>query len=244
MGNAERAGGQQEKTTESMIYAMRDLSATDLRLMIGSARMIVEIGCNDGTDSVQLARQFPEAQIHCFECEPRAIEKFERNVHEPNVTLHKVALTDVAGEQTFYQSGGYQNWDKSGSLRKPTFHLVRSPEITFDTTIVVPTATLDSFGLSPDLIWEDTQGNSHNVFAGGTRTLEKTRWLKTECHMPTPLYEGAWSQDQVIEFFKGWTCVMRAADDLLLRNDNFPREGLSQPDEREALPSGISGSAA
>src|SRR5262245_56296770 len=35
--------------------------------------LILEIGCNDGTDTAELLSTFPRGQIHCFECDPRPI---------------------------------------------------------------------------------------------------------------------------------------------------------------------------
>lgn len=202
-----------------MLVRSQDISIRELRNWVGLAKCVLEIGANDGEHTIQLARSFPEAQIHCFECEPRAIAKFEASVHEMNVTLHKVAICEAAGERTFHQCGGPDNYDKSGSLRRPTGHLAYSPGVTFEKTIVVPTATLDSFGFKPDLIWCDTQGNEKFVFEAGRETLRHTRFVKAECHQWV-LYDGAWTEDQMLAFFEGWTCLGGYGDDLLLRNDN------------------------
>lgn len=203
----------------------RDITLRELRDLVGDARVIMEVGANDGTDSVALARLFPNAMIYCFEVDPRAISKFQKRVTDPRIRLFEIALDDQIGRRTFYQSDGRgreENWDKSGSLRRPTGHLIRSPEITFDQSITVSTTTLDDWAaaLSPDLIWCDTQGNERAVFSAGVETLKRTRWVKAECHEQV-LYDGAWTEAEMLEFFDGWTCLGRWADDLLFRNDSL-----------------------
>ena len=50
----------------------------DIAALIGETEpTILEIGCNDGTDTLKFLRVLPQASIYCFEPDPRAIEKFK-----------------------------------------------------------------------------------------------------------------------------------------------------------------------
>src|ERR1700734_4400073 len=40
--------------------------------------VILEIGCNDGTDTLALLRVMPQASFHCFEPDARAIARFKK----------------------------------------------------------------------------------------------------------------------------------------------------------------------
>lgn len=194
--------------------------------------IILEIGSHDGTDSLRFLQTFPECRLHCFECEPRAIAKWKARVGDKRATLHEVAMSDQIGTMEFHQSGGsprpgVTDWDHSGSLAKPTGHLTHSPWCTFDKKITVPVTTLDvwektyNFGYV-DFIWIDVQSMEGRVFSAAKQTLQKTRFVKAECH-PRQMYEGQWTPEQMIAFFRGWTCLGRYADDLLFQNDGLAK---------------------
>src|ERR1700676_4003626 len=40
---------------------------------------ILEIGCNDGNDTMAFLRAMPQAKIFCFEPDPRAIARFRKH---------------------------------------------------------------------------------------------------------------------------------------------------------------------
>lgn len=206
----------------------------ELRKLLGfEPRTILEIGCNDGRDTAEFAQEYPQAQIYCFEPDPRPIAQFKDSpiYLNPNVHLYEVAISDVSGETDFHMSGGTtrgahkQDWDLSGSINRPTGHLTLSPWCKFDRVCRVTTIPLDHWAelsLSPetvvDFIWCDVQGAEHQLIAGGKRTLgERTRYIYTEFY-EQEMYAGAPNLFQILErlpmfqpvaFFEGYNVLLR-----------------------------------
>lgn len=194
---------------------MKELDAAGIREFVQTeSPTILEIGCNDGTDTLKFLEAMPGARIYCFEPDPRAVKRFLETVDDERVELTIGALSNTCGTATFYSSSGtppeksrnapnashycaLPEWDLSGSLAKPTGHLSYSPWVTFpeDKQIEVAVETLDNWLLSHeeittiDFIWMDVQGFEDYVIEGATEALEKTRYLYTE-YSDKELYEG------------------------------------------------------
>ena len=212
-----------------MISRSADITHGELRNIVRAANpVILEIGANDGEDTLRLL-DYPAESVACFECDPRAAAGWRARVDDPRATLYEVALDEKPGVAVFHQSGGsprdgVTDWDKSGSLCRPTGHLAYSPWCTFDNEIKVPTATLDGWARDHlptgqiDLCWIDVQGAEMRVFRGGAETLARTRVVKVECHR-TQMYEGAPSEAEMLAFFAGWRCLGRFADDMVFARD-------------------------
>lgn len=155
---------------------------------------ILEIGANDGADTNRMLDLFPNAQIACFECDPRAIGRFKLAVRSPRATLHEIALREYTGRCDFHPSGGnppgwnnYGDWDKSGSVLEPDQHSQYHAWLKFHPPIRVPCTTLDEWATARkpgtiDLAWVDVQGAEHLVLAGARETLPKVRYWYAECH--------------------------------------------------------------
>lgn len=164
---------------------------------------ILEIGCNDGTDTNKFLELLPKAILCCFEPDPRAIARFKETVCSDRVTLVECALSNVDGFATFFGSSGQppekskgpkashycflDEWDLSGSLCKPTGHLNYSPWVTFptDRQYTVETVRLDTWigppdGVKIDFIWADVQGAEALLIQGGLETLARTKFFYTE----------------------------------------------------------------
>lgn len=105
---------------------------------------------------------------------------------------------------------------QSSSLLSPKAHLAHYPHIQFYKNIEVQIRTLDSFGLSCDMLVLDTQGYELEVLMGAIKTLEGVKYLYTEfaeeeifegnAYLPEILsiakdfkVEGKWIEDG-----KGW----------------------------------------
>jgi 2-O-methyltransferase len=195
--------------------------------------IILEIGCNDSTNTLWFLEIFDRPQIFCFEPEPRAIKKFNQKIGDrPNVSLFEIAIGAEDGEITFYQSDGENpqkhlqetdGWDKSGSIRKPKDHLQVHPWVTFDRQIQVPMMSLDSWYAqsqidgSIDFIWMDTQGAEADVIDGGITTLAKTRFIYTE-YNSRELYENQLNLDRILAKLPDFEVVRKYPDDVLLKN--------------------------
>lgn len=198
--------------------------------------VIIEIGCNDGYNTLFFFKIFKNPKIYCFEPDPRAIERFKVNIgHNPDIELFEIALSNQNGEIEFFQSDGYLNeechkrmphgWDLSGSIKSPKEHVKIHPWITFNKKILVKSNTLDDWANKNyngiiDLIWMDVQGAEINVFNGGSETLKKTRFIFTE-YSNRELYKGQSSLMKLMKFLKEFRIVKRFSSDVLLSNNKI-----------------------
>lgn len=101
---------------------------------------ILEIGSNDGSDTLALLRAMPQATIYCFEPDARAVARFKGlfGSNLDKVTLFEVAVSHRSGKINFYPSDGGdrpEGWDLSGSIRRPKNHLKAYPRIKFENTV-------------------------------------------------------------------------------------------------------------
>jgi FkbM family methyltransferase len=192
--------------------------------------LILEIGCNDGTDTLEFLDVFPDCTIHCFECDPRPIAKFRARVRDSRCTLHEVALADADSTAVLHMSGGTRtgadraDWDMSSSLLPPKEHLVRYPWVTFERECLVRTMRLDTWaeGLgsrSVDFIWMDVQGAEHLVIKGGQQTLrDRTRWLYFE-YYNREMYTGQNSLAENLELLPGYRLIATYGRNALAVNE-------------------------
>jgi len=192
---------------------------------------ILEIGCNDGSNTLWFLEIFDSPKIFCFEPDPRAASRFKRKIgNRPEVSFYECAISNKDGKETFYMSSGQENemmpegWDYSGSIRKPKNHLVVHPWCKFEKNIVVKTKTLDTWCREReidriDFIWMDVQGAEIDVIRGGRNALRNTRYLYTE-YNNKELYEGQLSLKQLLKELAEFEVVVRYPDDILLRNKN------------------------
>jgi 2-O-methyltransferase len=189
---------------------------------------ILEIGCNDGTDTQAFLRVMPQAQIYCFEPDPRAIRRFKKRMesHLDKVRLFEVAVSNQTGQIDFYQSTGgdltERDWDLSGSIRRPKYHLIDYPWVKFEKMITVSSCRLDDWcaenGVKQiDFIWMDIQGAEGDVIAGAPKILAETRFLHIE-YGNNESYEGQLSYKKLLARLPSFEVVTRYPEDVLLRN--------------------------
>jgi FkbM family methyltransferase len=195
--------------------------------------VILDIGCNDGSDTLWLLRLFKEGRVFSFEPDPRARKRFLEKVTDPRARLFPVAISRENGEAEFHVSDGSHpdenvgvqcqgGWDLSGSLRKPKEHVEVHPWVVFKEPITVETKRLDSWaeenGIGEiDLIWADVQGAEGDLIAGGKRTLEQTRYIYTE-YNDHELYEGQMNLQGLLRLLPGFKLLHDYGNDVLLKN--------------------------
>jgi FkbM family methyltransferase len=210
---------------------------------------ILEIGCNDGTDTLAFLRVMPEAKIYCFEPDPRAVKRFKQRMgsYLDKVKLFEVAISDQTGQIDFHQSCGDDlphgldlpdgldlpgGWDFSGSIRRPKHHLIEHPWVKFEKTITVSTCRLDDWSAENgvkqvDFIWMDVQGAEGDVIAGASKILKHTRFLYSE-YSNTETYEGQLSLKALLAQLPSFVVIARYPEDVLLRNKKFRMAGASR----------------
>lgn len=212
------------------------LTAEEIRDLVGTAPLMLEIGSHDGSDTVKFLGAMPAARIVCFEPDPRPVVEFTRRLeHDSRVKLFCEAVAESDGETAFYASTGevgeHEDWDFSGSLQRATGHLLHSPEIKFKDPVTIQCMRLDTwltdFNVGawsitgPDFIWADVQGGQRRLIAGGRTTLALTRYLYLECHHE-PLYENEPTQDELIAMLPGFEpLAIYELDNILFRNRHW-----------------------
>jgi len=208
---------------------MSDINATELKPLFKVAakryrsRCTLEIGANSGEDTGFLMSFDRFSDIHCFECEPRAIAKWKKNVRNKRAKLHEVALSNQSGQATFHPSGGnpggaaarHGDWDMSGSLLPFDRHQENAPWMQLREPYTVQTVTLDEWAaanLPPNMViqfaWVDVQGAEAMVLEGAQETLKRICYWYCECD-PRPNYHRQATFDNLNEMLAtaGFTYV-------------------------------------
>ena len=79
----------------------------ELKKYLPKDPVIIDCGAHVGSDSVELSRIFPHAQIHSFEPVPHLYQKLKWNTRKrPNITCYPYALSNSNGVATMYVSSG------------------------------------------------------------------------------------------------------------------------------------------
>jgi FkbM family methyltransferase len=83
--------------------------------------VIFDIGAHNFSDSINFKRNFPNAIVYAFEADNVNVEKYGKNAEDFGVKVINLAMSDVNGEATFYNSETLDGneWTCSGSLMKP-----------------------------------------------------------------------------------------------------------------------------
>lgn len=224
-----------------MQHIPRDMTAEEIRALVGDAPLMLEVGSHEGSHTRLFLAAMPGIRLFCFEPYPPPIARFNDLIGvDERVTLIEKAVADSDERLPFYAStgpaGDRADWDFSGSLREPTGHYQRSPEIGFKDPELVPCCRLDtwlaeepwirtaqwpSHPVTIDFIWADVQGGQRGLIAGGHRALSITRYLYIECHSE-PLYDGEPTHDELIDELNGTVSfeplAVYANDNILFRN--------------------------
>jgi FkbM family methyltransferase len=197
--------------------------------------VIVEIGCNDGSHTLEFLGAFPNGKIICFEPDERAAKRFKKKVNDPRVVFFSCAIGSVDGTARFFASGGNplatpdprfpEDWDLSGSIHPPLLHLQTTPRVTFANQVEVTIQRLDSMiqelGLEKvDLIWADVQGAEADLIWGGRQTLRNTHYFYTE-YSDQELYAGQVNLNQLRTLLPDFRLIHKLRYDVLFRNKNF-----------------------
>lgn len=221
-------------------------SAAEARKLIDSDRaVILECGSNDGADTQAFLDAFPspDTLILCFECDRRAIERWQARIHDPRAILYPAAVGEIDGFVPFHPSAGsppgpqwigYGEWDKSGSLLPPDKHSEYDPWLRFNDTVRVPCYRLDTVlpndhevfarihdAGGVDVIWSDLQGFDAAMLRGAQAIVSATKYVYAEIHH-RKLYKGQSKFHEVQEALPGF-CLkwMYAGDNFLFRRCNW-----------------------
>ncbi len=165
-----------------------------LEKFIPQNAIMIDAGAHIGADSVELARMFPTAKVHCFEPVPEIYSFLKHNTRRySNIRCFDIALSSETGITRMYVSSGGS--DASSSLQKPAEHLADHADVSFEKEIEVQTLTLDEWAARNnidhvDFLWLDMQGHELEVLKASSKILPTVKAIHTEVSLKKT-YENA-----------------------------------------------------
>lgn len=188
--------------------------------------VILEAGSFDGTDTVAMARVWPESTIYAFEPEPTSFAKLAKGAEQlKNVRCYPLALGDRTGTVDFHLSqDSNSNRTGSGSLLQPTKHIELSEPGTFGKTLTVPIVTLDGWGSEQkisavDLLWLDMQGYELRMLQASSTMLKTVKAIYLEVS-----FVGLYDQQPNYKEVKTW--LESQGFELVARDFEIPARNL------------------
>ncbi len=144
---------------------------------------IFYIGAAGLNEVIQLRKYFPKTTIHAFEPSNHWISRYPifDIALDHNINYHQAAVSDIAGEVSFYpcEKYGEQTWPVSSSIFKPTDSL---DFLSFSEPITVQSIRLDTFceqhDVYPDFIHVDAQGAEYSIFSAMGSHRPKFIWTE------------------------------------------------------------------
>ena len=211
-------------------HSRREISKKEIKSLLQKGNpLILEIGANDGNDTLEFLQTFKNLKIYCFEPDPRAIKKFKLKINDKRCSLSEIAVSNKEGEIEFYMSGGQNpektinDWDASSSIKKPFKHLKMCPWIKFEKKIVIKSKKLDDWVKEKkikniDFIWADVQGAEKELIEGGLKTLnEKTKYFYTE-FSNEEMYENQINLSEILKLLPRFKIIKIYENNVLLKN--------------------------
>ena len=190
--------------------------------------IILDIGANNGKDTVFFLKNFSNSLVYSFEPDERALKDFikrakkHKKFYERN-KLFTYAISDKDSFSSFYMTKS----SGSSSLREPLLLFDDSQEI--EKIIRVKTKKLDTWCEENkikeiDCIWSDIQGGEDMMIRGGMKSLEKTKFLVLEC-ISVEAYRGLWSKQKILKLLSNFKIIRDFKgpyqSDLFLKNINY-----------------------
>jgi FkbM family methyltransferase len=194
------------------------------------APIVVNLGAYHGEDHADfmLAAEQGSRLTHIMvEPDPANCAFIRANLPlSDTVKLVEAAIYKTPGRMKFWRSQRVGSDETgSGSVMKPTGHLIHIPDIVFPDQIDVECLTLDALFdrerlTRIDLLWVDIQGAEAAMIEGGKRALARTRFLLTEAE-EIEFYSGQVPRQGLIALLPGWELMQVFGPNILLRNNTF-----------------------
>ncbi len=158
-------------------------------LEINNLKTIIEVGGRYGTESVDLARDYPECIIHTFECNPRTSKQCaETCLTMPNIIFNNIGVSKDGEKLPFYSY--IDNNDGCSSFYKRI-----DGEKTMKYAGDIETLTLKDYLTeknidSVDCLCLDTQGSELDIIQGCGDQIKNIRYIILEQpnEIPNPAY--------------------------------------------------------
>jgi len=203
-----------------------------IKEIITPGLVFVEIGGNAGDTAQKINNMILEIIQNytyiVFEPDKRFWDALRRNerkykklkfINKAISNVNGKAILYISSGEAFGTSVGYQVFDNSSSIKKPTQKMFECwPKMKFRTTQIVDTIRLDDCGIDHiDFLWCDIQGAELEFIEGGYKTLKKTRFLYTEYNREE-IYEGCPNLEIILELLPDWKVIEDYNGDVLLEN--------------------------
>jgi|688.fasta_scaffold18611_2 FkbM family methyltransferase len=202
-----------------------EIRKTDLKLVIGNAKNIIEIGANDGRDTVELSIVFPNAKIFAVECDSRLFGSFyDRTKLNCNISLYPFAAWDDKTFRKLFESSGESFG--SSSLLEPNLIKTKYPEIDFSHTVVNASKVSELIKILDlpfvDLVWVDVQGAEMNILKDLKSSLHRIGAIYLEVEV-YEMYKGEALYPEILEFFtkNGFVLYKEYANEISPQNALF-----------------------
>ncbi len=177
--------------------------------------IILEAGAYDGKETIKLMQFWLKGTVYSFEPVPQLYEKLLHRTRQYNrIHVYPQALSDKIGTAQFHVSSFEDSPDEasaSSSLLQPKEHFKYAPIVHFDSTITVPTTTIDAWadehGIDHiDFMWLDMQGAELQALKAAPKMLKTVKVILTEvefieAYKGQPLYQEikTWLEAQGFE---------------------------------------------
>lgn len=153
--------------------------------------IVFEAGAYDGTDTIRMAKAWPQGRIYAFEPVSENYMTLKGRIKGfHNIAIFPAALSDKNGISTFYVSEYHSAPGRpgaSGSLLAPQAHTKYDKEIVFPRQTEVTTLTVDNWAhlhnvLTVDFMWLDMQGHELTMLkhAGSILPTVKLIYMEVE----------------------------------------------------------------
>ena len=135
-------------------------------------KIIFDVGCNNGGDSIRFKKQWPDAEVHAFEADPTICNIIEEYMEEENINLLNVGVSNEDGELEFYPASPVKETKSVGAWG--TFVKSRAENnssLGFSKPVKVKTISLHTYCQQNnikkiDLLHIDAEGWDFNVMKG------------------------------------------------------------------------------
>lgn len=141
--------GSAQKNKKEVLF-MTEFRTRWLQEKISNPKVILDVGCCKGKDTVLFKEKYPSARVIGIEADPYNYEKCQRVIMvNQQVEFYHYAVRNYTGETSFYQSLSCakkkrkKRWTASGSVFKG--NRVLEGFLTFGEAIIIPCITLETF---------------------------------------------------------------------------------------------------
>lgn len=171
----------------------------DMKRLIdpSAVRVIFDVGANLGKSALEYHREFPRAQITCFEPVPHVFDRLKANTCRYSaIRPVPIALGEQSGKQTIYLCG--DNHPVSSLLPEHPY-MSQFAEVPARRELQITVSSMDEFCRGKqleqiDILKVDVEGYELSVFKGAAEMLREGRTKLVYCefhHLEGPPGKGS-----------------------------------------------------